>query len=60
MKVNKDTEIKLRELEEFKDMLEGFLDDPQASANHMVLGMNLQQRKEARGKESGKPLPTWV
>ena len=52
--------IKLRKQEEFKDMLESFLDDPQSSANHLVLGMNLQQRKQARGKESGKPLPTWV
>ena len=53
-------QIKLRQQEEFKDMLEGFIDDPQASANHMVLGMNKQQRQLARGKESGKPLPTWV
>ena len=60
LSISANDQIKLRELEEFKDLLEGFLDDPQASANHMVMGMNLQQRKEARGKESGKPLPTWV
>ena len=53
-------QIRLREREEFKDMLEGFLDDPQASANHMVMGMDLDQRKKARGLESKKPLPTWV
>ena len=51
--------IKLRHQEEFKDMLESFLDDPQSSANHIVMGMNLNQRKQARGKESGKPVPTW-
>ena len=51
--------IKERHREEFKDMLEGFLDDPQSSANHLVMGMNLQQRKEARGKETGKPLHNW-
>ncbi len=51
--------IKERHREEFKDLLEGFLDDPQSSANHIVMGMNLQQRKEARGQDSGKPLPTW-
>jgi hypothetical protein len=60
LSISANDQIKLRELEEFKDLLEGFLDDPQASANHMVLGMNLEQRKQARGKESGKPLPTWV
>ena len=46
--------------EEFRDALEAFLDDPQSSANHIVMGMNLEQRKLARGKDSGKPLPTWV
>ena len=51
--------IKLRHQEEFKDMLESFLDDPQSSANHIVMGMNLNQRKQAKGKESGKPVPTW-
>jgi len=60
LSISANDQIKLRELEEFRDVLEGFLDDPQASANHLVMGMNLQQRKEARGKESGKPLPTWV
>ena len=51
--------IKLRKQDEWNDLLEGFLDDPQSSANHMVFGMNLQQRKEASGKATGKPLPTW-
>ena len=40
-------------------MLEGLIDDPEASANHMVFGMTLDQRKKARGLASGKPLPTW-
>jgi len=52
--------IKMRKQEEFQYMLDSFLDDPQASANHIVLGMNLDQRKEARGKDTGKPVPTWV
>ena len=52
-------QIKLRQREEFNDMLESFLDDPKSSANHIVLGMNLEQRKEARGKDSGNPVPTW-
>ena len=52
--------IKLRKQDEFNDMLQSFLDDPQASANHIVMGMNLDQRKKAKGKETGKPLPTWT
>tara|TARA_R100001082_G_scaffold10705_1_gene5868 strand:- start:1263 stop:1871 length:609 start_codon:yes stop_codon:yes gene_type:complete len=52
--------IKTRKKEEWNSMLEDFLDNPHSSANHIVLGMNLEQRKEAMGKESGKPLPTWI
>ena len=52
--------IKDRKREEWNDILEQFLDDPQSSANHLVLGMTLDQRKEAQGKDSGKPVPTWV
>ena len=53
-------QIQMRKKEEFASILEDFLDNPESSANHIVLGMNLDQRKEARGKESGKPLPTWI
>ena len=52
-------QIKIRELAEFNSMLEDFLDNPTSSANHIVLGMNLEQRKEARGKEIGNSVPTW-
>ncbi len=52
--------IKLRKQEEFNDVLQSFLDDPEASANHMVFGMNLEQRKKARGLDSGKSVPTWI
>ena len=52
--------IKDRKDQEWLDHLEAWMDDPQAEANHLVLGMNHMQRKEARGKTKGKPLPTWV
>jgi len=40
-------------------MLEAFMDDPQSETNHIVLGMSLAQKRQARG--SGKSsLPTWV
>ena len=47
-------QIKLRKRAEWDDMLEAYLDDPQAAANHLVMGLNLEQRKEARGKATGK------
>ena len=35
-------------------MLEQFIEDPQAATNHLVLGYDLEQRREARGKATGK------
>ena len=52
--------IKDRKTQEWIDHLEAWVDDPQSEANHLVLGMNHNQRKVARGKTKGKPLPTWV
>ena len=46
--------------EEWKDILDTWTDDPQGAANHMVLGMDLQQRREARGKVGKKTVPTWI
>ena len=51
--------IKDRKRTEWNSMLEEFFDDPQSSANHLVLGMNLQQRQQAKGN-SKNSIPTWV
>ena len=53
-------QIKLRKREEWDDMLEQFVDDPQAATNHLVLGLDVEQRREARGKVSGKAGHHWV
>jgi len=50
--------VKQRKMEDWNDMLEEWKDDPQASANHFVLGMNLDQRRQARGKTKNS-VPTW-
>jgi len=52
--------VKDRNREEWQDMMDEWFDDPQAAANHMVLGMNLDQRRKARGKTGGKQTPTWI
>ena len=51
--------IKERKRMEWNQMLEEFIDDPQSSANHMVLGMNYEQRQQARGN-SKNSVHTWV
>ena len=52
--------IRDRKDQEFLDHLEAWVENPEAEANHLVLGMDLNQRRMARGKAKGKPLPTWV
>ena len=49
LSISAQDQIVSRKREEWNNMLAEFLDDPEASANHMVLGMNLEQRNEARG-----------
>jgi len=51
--------IKERKKEEWNDMLAAFMDDPQTETNHLVLGLNLDQKRQAR--EGGKnSVPNWV
>ena len=52
--------ITARKREEWNSMLEDFLDSPNNSANHMVLGMNKDQRDKARGLSKDNQVPTWV
>ena len=58
--ISADEVIKQRHRDEWNAMLEEFMDDPEASANHMVLGMDLDQRQKARGLANGKSVPTWI
>ena len=53
--------IKQRKREEWESLLADFLDNPHASADHMVLGMNKDQRDMANRLDNGKSsVPTWV
>jgi hypothetical protein len=52
--------IKTRRQEDWSDLEEAWLDDPQSAANHMALGMNLDQRRQARQLAGKKVVPTWV
>ena len=51
--------IKDRRHEEWVDHLEAWMDDPVAEANHMVMGMSLDQRREARGSTKSHT-HTWI
>ena len=58
--LNANREIAKRKLDEWNHTLEQWIDDPQGSANHIVFGMDINQRREARGRKSGKSVPTWI
>ena len=60
LSISAEAQIKMRKDEEFLDMLEAFIDNPQQATNHLVLGMNKDQRQQARGKAGGKSVPTWT
>ena len=52
--------INQRKRDEWNDMLEEWFDDPESACNHLVLGMNLDQRRQARGLNGKKSVHNWV
>ena len=59
LSISAQEQINLRKREDWNDMIEAFIDDPQAMTNHLVMGMDVNQRQQARGKAGGKSVPTW-
>ena len=51
--------VNQRRKDEWNDMLQGFLDNPEAATNHLVMGFDMDQRRQARGV-SKNSVPTWV
>ena len=60
LSISAERQIAQRKLEDWNSMLEDFLDNPQSSANHLVFGMNKDQRDKARALEDNNSVPTWV
>ena len=52
--------VKQRKQEDWQDMLDSWRDDPQAAANHMVFGFDIDQRQKARGVKTKGGIPKWV
>ena len=52
--------IILKKQEEWSDLQEAWLDDPQQAATHMALGMSLAQRKQARQAKGNNSVHNWV
>lgn len=41
--------VNQRKREDWQDLLDSWLDDPQSAANHLVMGLDLEERRKARG-----------
>ena len=59
MSISAQQVIKQRQLDEWNDLLEASIEDPQQVANHLVLGFDKAQRQQARGSTQNS-VPTWV
>ena len=60
MAISAQQQINLKRHEEWMDLQEAWFDDPEQAANHMALGLNLDQRREARNKSGSKGVFTWT
>ena len=52
--------VKDRKRDDWNDMMNEWLDDPEAAASHLAFGMNLDQRQKSRMLAGKKVVPTWV
>ena len=52
--------VKDRKRDDWNDMMNEWLDDPEAAASHLAFGMSLEQRQKARMLAGKKVVPTWV
>ena len=60
MAISAHESVKQRKRDDWKDLMDEWLDDPQSAASHMAFGMNLEQRQRARQLDNKKSVPTWV
>ena len=60
MSISANESIRMREAEEWKDMMDAWMDDPQQAVNHLAFGFDIDQRRKARGLKGKSSVPTWV
>ena len=60
MSISANESIRIREAEEWKDMMDAWMGDPQQSVNHLALGFDIDMRRKARQQKGKSSVPTWV
>ena len=53
-------QMKLSKQDDWNDIIQSYLDDPQQATNHLAFGMNINQRQQARLKNGDKSVHNWV
>ena len=59
MSISAQEQVNMRKRDDWNDMLRSSIEDPQGSANHLVLGFDKDQRQQAR-RNSQTSVPNWV
>ena len=59
LSISAQEQIKLRKTQEWEDILVAFLEDPHSSANHLVLGLDKDQRQKAKNNSSENSVAHW-
>jgi hypothetical protein len=59
LSISAQEQINLKKQDEWADILTAFIEDPQMATNHLVMGMDKDQRQQARGLSDGKSTPHW-
>ena len=60
MSISAYEQVRQRKMDDWNEMLEDFIDNPQSATNHLVFGMDLEQRRQAKGLPTKNAVPTWV
>ena len=59
MSISAQEQVNMRKRDDWNDLLRSSIEDPQGSANHLVLGFDKDQRQQAR-RNSQTSVPNWV
>ena len=59
MSISAQEQVNMRKRDDWNDLLVSSIEDPQGSANHLVLGFDKDQRQQAR-RNSQTSIPNWV
>ena len=58
--ISAEEQMTIRRLDDWNDLQQAWLDDPEQAASHMVMGFDLKQRQQARLKKKFTSIHKWV